>query len=210
MIAGFVSATVLGGGRQQWLFSSISASNDVEWLERLVSDETAAESVTPPYFGVHHSRRLAYVRLGEIGSPASIAAIRRIEESAAKWRTIPDSMPTGKWEHAAPHFSGFPYEPLATVQVGERVFGVIHTPLLGATDFFLVARRNAVWTRPKLIPGPSVGRIENPALTATSERELTLTFVPLDRNQLDSLGLPPAAAGVHSRIIELRAIDRDG
>ena len=57
-------------------------SNDEEWLERLLTVDGAAESETPPYHTPKQLRQIAYLRLGQLGTPDARAAIHRVEAAA--------------------------------------------------------------------------------------------------------------------------------
>ena len=105
VLAVSIVLVVLATQQRQGLFNQIQASGNIDWLERIAGDDTTADTLTPEGFGVDIARRIAYVRLGVVGSRESIAAIRRIEETARKTATLPESMPTGRWPHPAPHGS---------------------------------------------------------------------------------------------------------
>jgi hypothetical protein len=61
------------------IFSTIRSSTDVAWLERVAGDDKTAIRLTPPSFLLSGRRRLAYVRLGQLGTQEAVAGILRVE-----------------------------------------------------------------------------------------------------------------------------------
>lgn len=59
----------------------VQSSTDVVWLERLVSDFEYSDLAYGPY-DAYRYRQQAYIRLGQLGTAESLAAIDRIEDKA--------------------------------------------------------------------------------------------------------------------------------
>jgi hypothetical protein len=145
--------------------SPIQNSEDVEWLERIVlASEADAVLLRSIRQGQPKDMRTdAYARLGELGTDASLAAVRRIDSALTEGVNLtPTTLPLTTWPHPAWHFSDEQPRPLAETDAGDgRRFAVVRGLLLGASDLFLVSSKTpddrANWTRPKLLPVPVKG-----------------------------------------------------
>src|SRR5689334_3603321 len=69
----------------------VEKSTDVEWLEKIAgSAQFASEVQGQSPIGMPKAlRTAAYVRLGELGTPESVAAAARVEAAAAKTTLTP-------------------------------------------------------------------------------------------------------------------------
>src|SRR5688572_2624376 len=113
-------------------------SNDVEWLERLLNVDGAAESETPPHHSPKQLRQIAYLRLGQLGTRDALAAIHRIEAAARAWTLVPDRVNLERVSHPAGHFGDPNPEPFAQVTAPNGVtYALIQMDRLGGVDAFL-------------------------------------------------------------------------
>ena len=143
--------------RARPLVQEIERSTDVAWLERISTDALFAESEDASrsrYVAVKNSRGAAYVRLGALGTPESVAAIARIE-SAARGRSIqpPRIVPGGRVNHAAPHMGDSTWTIAADAALpdGRRV-GALTFDWYGPRSLFLATQAEGRWSRPHLVP----------------------------------------------------------
>ena len=81
------------------VFDEIRVSTDVSWLEKIAIEPGAAEAATPPHYRKTDAKPYAYIRLGELASAGSIAAIKRIEEAVGSPSSI--CVTSGAWMHSS-------------------------------------------------------------------------------------------------------------
>jgi len=136
----------------------IRKSADVDWLERIAgSGEFAAEMHRGSRFGMAKDlRSAAFVRLGELGTPASVAAAARVEAAAAKTSLTPATVSADVWPTVAWHMGDTRVVPFAQARGADGLtYAIVIAQLLGRPDYFLISsatpsdRRS--WSRPKLV-----------------------------------------------------------
>ena len=170
-----------GAARQQ---NGIGASNDIALLEKTAGPPSvASREVTSGSLGGSSKdvRRAAYIRLGNIGTEESIAALKRVE---ARWREVVPAAPTYRadvWTHPAWHFTDSTVNPLATARDSAGVtYALVASSMMGNLDLFLITSRTpedkSSWTRPLLIPNPIYRGVSDPKLTVEGEDTLRFNF----------------------------------
>jgi hypothetical protein len=165
-------------------FMRINSTTDVQWLERIASSPAAAAELRPGGGLANHAKDLsiaAYVRLGNLGTPESLAAIKRIETEARKIQPAPTQSTPGDFIHPGWHFSDSELSPIAQVQNANGItYAIICSSLMGDLDLFLISSRTpadaSTWSRPLLIPDKVYRGIKEPQLTADGD-ELVFSFV---------------------------------
>ena len=116
------------------LTARIAIETDVRWLEDAVSSSavTAELPRSVRIITAKAVRTLAYARLGELGTPESLAAIRRIEADAARIVLTPVTSAADIW----PHVDGSPLtllvEPIARVKAADGTTHAIVAPTCSA------------------------------------------------------------------------------
>jgi WG repeat protein len=166
-------------------FVRINSSTDVAWLERIASSPQAAAELRPGGGLANHAKDLstaAYVRLGVIGSPESLAAIKRIEEEARKIVPVPPRATPGDFIHPGWHFSDSEFSPLAQVTgANGTTYALIVSSIMGDLDLFLMTTRTpndaSSWSRPLLVPKTLYRGIKEAKLAMNGADELLFTFV---------------------------------
>jgi Bacterial TSP3 repeat len=145
----------------------VQQSTDVAWLERIASSPAFAEQVQrASRVGMAKLLRgAAYARLGAIGTPESLAAVGRIEQSMADVPLTPPTVPLGVWPSVSWHMRDVDQVPMATaIGPDGTTFAVVAASLLGGFDLFLISTRTPddpqSWSRPKLL-GPAAQREGN-------------------------------------------------
>ena len=139
----------------------VQRSTDVAWLERIASSADFARDLQRPSpIGMAKLLRgAAYARLGDIGTPDSLAAVERIERSMADASLTPSTVPLGEWPSVSWHVRDVDQIPLArAVAPDGTTYAIVIASLLGGVDFFLISTRTPddprSWSRPKLL-GPA-------------------------------------------------------
>ena len=166
-------------------FVKINNATDIQWLERIASSPAAAAELRPGGGLANHSKDLrtaAYVRLGTLGTPESLAAIKRIETEAQKIYPAPTRSTPGDFIHPGWHFSDSDLRPIAQVTNAKGVtYAIIVSSLMGDLDLFLISSRTPAdassWSRPLLIPDKVYRGIKDPKLTTGGAGELVFSFV---------------------------------
>jgi hypothetical protein len=166
-------------------FVKINNSQDVAWLERIASSPLAAAELRPGGGLANSPKDLstaAYIRLGVLGTPESLAAIKRIEEQARKIVPVPPRSTPGDFIHPGWHFSDSELRPIAQVKTANGItYALIVSSLMGDLDLFLISTRtpedNASWSRPLLVPNRFYRGIKEPKLTMNGRDELAFSFV---------------------------------
>jgi hypothetical protein len=162
----------------------INSSTDVQWLERVASPAAAAPELRPGSGPANYAKGLrsaAYIRLGNLGTPESLAAIKRIETEAQKVQPAVKRSTPGDFTHPGWHFSDSELRPLAQVTNANGVtYAIISSSLLGDLDLFLISSRTpsdaSKWSRPLLIPNKTYRGIKEAQLTARGD-ELLFSFL---------------------------------
>jgi WG repeat protein len=204
-------------------FVKINTSTNVEWLERIASSPEAAAELRPGGGLANNAKDLstaAYVRLGVIGSPESLAAIKRIEEHAR--RIIPASprSTAGDFIHPGWHFSNSELRPIAQVTGTNGVtYALIVSSLMGDLDLFLMTTRTpadaASWSRPLLVPNKLYRGIKDANLVLSSADQLLFSFVqeaPPPRGLMEGTfdpGPKAPAAGRQEWKLSIKEIQQD-
>jgi Bacterial TSP3 repeat len=141
---------------------AVQRSSDVAWLERIASSGAFAQEVqrSSPIGMAKLLRGAAYARLGDIGTPESLAAVERIEQSMAETPLTPSVVPLGIWPTVGWHMSDVEQAPIAMAAAPDgTTYAVVIASLLGGTDFFLISTRTPEnpqsWSRPKLLGPPA-------------------------------------------------------
>jgi hypothetical protein len=178
------------------LHSEVLASNDLSWLERLCMDVPFAEREYADRgrytAGVKGIRSAAYVRLGQIGTPDSLAAIARIEAAHRGQTTLPRAAVPDAWLfHPAPHMSDMRWRIASRVRLSQGVeVGAFIFDFYGPPALFVATAANERWSRPRLVL-PNAQRFVEVKLTeigrdrvradftAASRAGQNLTLVPL-------------------------------
>jgi len=206
-------------------FDRLRVSGDVAWIERLATDTNAANAEAPRGFHPKKLRQAAYLRLGELGTPAALAAARRVEVEARTWPLVPASVNLDEMPHPSGHFSDSRVEPFAQTTAPDGVtYAVIALDRLGGLDVFLMTSRTpsdrASWSRPLLVPDRAPDGIAEPKLSWVGDGDrLRLDFTVPATPQAPTVlrAQTPrrsAATGAQVWTISLAAIrkdtDRDG
>jgi len=162
-------------------FERLRTSTDIVWLERLAGDDESVQIETPSGYGPKKTRSFALVRLGAIGTPAAIAAIRRIEAAARSWKPWSERMNLDRVPHPAAHMGDGEFRPFVQIAGNDAVtYGLIAMSLLGGSDVFLTTSRaprlSSEWTRPNLVSQRAPFGISDPMLTWTGPGWLQLEF----------------------------------
>ena len=184
----------------------INNATDVGWLEQIVSSPAAAAALRPGGELANNAKDLrtaAYVRLGVLGTPESLAAIKRIEAEARKVHPATTRITPGDFVHPGWHFSDPEFRPLAQATAANGVtYAIICSSLLGDLDLFLMSTATlkdaTSWSRPLLIPNAVYRGIKEPQLTINGD-ELLFSFVqeaPPDRALMEGTHDPGPAAPV--------------
>jgi len=196
-------------------------SNDEEWLERLLTVDGAAESETPPYHTPKQLRQIAYLRLGQLGTPDARAAIHRVEAAARVWRVVPDRLNLERVSHPSGHFGDPKPEPFAQVTAPNGVtYALIELDRLGGVDAFLMwsstPQDRTSWSRPVLVPDRFGKGITDPRLTWIGDGDrIRLDFSTPDTPQAPALlrsfqpDVKPLSAGPQSITLSTIALARD-
>jgi hypothetical protein len=134
----------------------VKQSEDVAWLEGIAASLERAREIDPRgglTSGPRKLRTEAYARLGELGTPEALAAVRRIEE-AAKGKIPAPEFADPFSTHPVWHFGDSEREFLAVTEAENGLtYGVFRGYLLGADDdYFFTWRKtkdpDAPWHRP--------------------------------------------------------------
>lgn len=170
VLAAAVFASIGPDQGREDAFVRLRVSTDVAWIERLASDTNAAEAEAPTGLHPKKLRQAAYLRLGELGTPASLAAARRVEAEARAWPLVPASVNLDRMPHPSGHFSDGQAEPFAQATAPDGVtYALIALDRLGGLDVFLMTSRTpldrASWSRPLLVPDRAPDGIAEPKLS---------------------------------------------
>lgn len=200
----------------------IQNSNDVAMLERVASADGTEDQVNEflGQGGKDH-RTAAYIRLGSIGSPQSLAAARRVEEKLKATPLLPSTVPLGVWQHPMAHFGDSEIKPFVKTQASDgTTYAIVSDDLLGDDDdLFLISSKSPndrrLWTRPILIPNRIYRGFHDAKLTEGKPGELVFTFVqgePGPRNIMEGQLAPPKSAprlGKQTWVLPLQGLRQD-
>jgi len=204
-------------------FQMVERSDDVAWLERIASSLAEAGALQPPGGLARHAkdiRTAAYARLGALGTDESLAAARRVEQTARNQPITPDTVSIGVWTHPCWHFSDNDVRPLAQTEAPDgTTYALVCSAMLGDLDLFLISSRTPEdeesWSRPRLMPGETYRSIREPALTAKSNEVLIFSYIqekPGPRNIMEGTVEPGQEApllGEQRREVVLEDLLRD-
>jgi hypothetical protein len=180
----------------------IKSSMDAVWLEKIASSWEEIEKLKPVIDRLNCDakgmRSAAFLRLGALGTPESLAAIDRIEAKAKSSliSTCPPIIQTGKsWPHPCWHYGASELAPLVQLKGKKgKTYGIFLSPHLGNArqNLFLSSCSKSdkkIWTRLLLIPvsNPALNKkalpsesdseeFEDPALAMVGKDQLTFSF----------------------------------
>jgi len=165
------------------LIARIATETDVRWLQDAASSSalTADLPRSERIITAKAVRTLAYARLGELGTPESLAAILRIEADAARITLTPLTSAADIWPHAGWFSADTVVDPIAQTRAPDgTTYAIVSGNLLGGFDFFLISSRAPAdpraWSRPKLVDRSSAGRLGDAILMFGAGETLTFTF----------------------------------
>jgi hypothetical protein len=189
------------------LTARIATETDVQWLEGAVSSSTIPAGLTQNVRTMAKAiRTRAYARLGELGTPESLAAIGRIEAEAARIVPIPLAS-ADVWPHVGWFFADITVEPIARATAPDgTTYAIVSANLLGGFDFFIISSRmpddRRSWSRPKLVDRSSPLGARTGTLTPGAGDTLRFTF---------TLFRPPGSRALQISLLEMnRDSDGDG
>src|SRR5581483_9537610 len=167
-------------------FNKIRYSQDVSMLEKVADSYDEAYALLPGGGLGHNSKDLrteAYIRLGEIGTPQSLAAVKRLEE---RFRQNPNLTPKfvhlGLSPHPGWHFADSESSPIAqTTSANGTTYAIVEGAEMGDFDLFLTSNKTPgdpdTWTRPKLLLNHVYRGIKEPRLSVNGEDGLVFSFI---------------------------------
>jgi hypothetical protein len=182
ILAALAIVASLNAVQPRSLVGEVQSSTEVAWLERLCSDLAFAEAEYADRgrntAGVKGVRSAAYVRLGAIGTPESLAAVNRIEAQHRGQSVLPRAVvPEGWLYHAAPHMSDSRWRVTTTTLSDGRDAGAFILEFYGPPSLFVATRRDGRWSRPRLVmrQAPPFARV---ALREVGPDRLRAEFAP--------------------------------
>ena len=198
------------------LFRGIARSNDVAFLERLCTDRPYAEAEYAQrgrmMGGVKGNRAAAYVRLGAMGTPESLAAIARIEQAAHQRSVLPQPATPGTFAyHPAPHMTDPVWGPAADTRTEDgRQIAAYVLNAYGPPALFLAIASEGRWSPPLMVPSQiPYGEPPRIALSALPNDRVRVTFsAPEARGQAIYAPTPDALEVTLAEL--LRDTDGDG
>lgn len=204
-------------------FVKIGNSTDIAWLEQVASSTLAVADLKPGGGLANHAKDLstaAYVRLGVISTPESIAAIKRIEVRARKVIPASSKSTPGDFIHPGWHFSDSDLRPIAQVTAADgTTYALIVSSIMGDLDMFLISSKTPAdrssWTRPLLVPNSLYRGIKNPQLAINGSDQLIFSFVqeaPPPRALMEGTfdpGPQAPASGPQQWKLSIREIQKD-
>jgi len=140
-------------------FKRAAATSHVAWLEKVAGSRAEAQKLVEVerlYQSSSGLRIAAYARLGALGTPKSLAAVKRVEDRAKGQPLTPDPLPLDVWPSASWHCNDIDAEmPLAQVSTAGRLtYAVIRNLQLGghALIWTKTPDNPASWSRPRPLP----------------------------------------------------------
>lgn len=193
----------------------LRTTEDVAWLESIAASEAALRrewrtTVHRVSWNKRH-RTDAYARLGALGTPESLAALRRVEATLKGTSLLPGHIdPDATWTTPTPGMGDVVLRPQTSAIVGQRSYGVLVLETYGPFAPYLLWQEPgapAQWSRPFLAgPGSANSWSFEPAL-ARSSGGLTIAFhIPPN---VASSAAPPRSIPVDVNEV-LRDSDGDG
>jgi hypothetical protein len=205
-------------------FEKVMVTDDVKWLEEVAG---WARSGSNQFFSgrlASHPKDLstaAYARLGELGTPESIEAIKRIELAAGKDHTLtPKFVALGISAHPTWHTSDSDLKPFAQAKRNDgTTFGLVWQATLGDLNAYLISSKTPddpeSWTRPRLIPDRIYRGLSNPGLAVKGNDTLIFSFTqdtPPPRGIMEGTHDPGPTSpklGPQQVEISITAVERD-
>ncbi len=139
----------------------VRTGNDVTWLEQMAASEEFLRREWMNAVGTDqvsaNLRMDAYVRLGAIGTPDSLAAVRRIDAELRRQSILAEPSLTGwVWPMPGPGSGGGRMVALNAVKAGDREYAVVVSEIDGPFAPFVLTRTrsDARWQRPRLVGAP--------------------------------------------------------
>ncbi len=210
--------------RQPQRDNPIAQSTDIAWLESIAGSADGAATFMREHnvrFGQAKDwRTTAFARLGEIGTPESLAAVRRIEAAAKSIVPAPPRVRFGTAPSPGWHMGDGVLRSVAEVRALDgTTYSVVVANLVGGLGLFLSTTTApsdpSAWSRPKRIPAPVYRGSRSPSLSWKSAGVLTLSFTqtePPPRGIMEgtrSPGAPPPALGSQTFDIVVADVLRD-
>jgi len=204
-------------------FKEVAASTDVAWLERVAGSATLARELVPRSSLGSNAKALrtdAYARLGTLGTPESLAAVRRIEQAARRVVPVTSHVALGVWPHPCWHYGDSEVKPLARAATADgTTYALVVSRILGREDLFLITSTTPddalSWSRPTLVPKRLYAGIRDPGLAVRQDGRLVFTFVqetPPGRGIMEGDQTPHPEApskGPLEWVLSLEEITRD-
>ncbi len=182
----FLMNCIIVEGMEYELYRAISKSNDVSQLEEISSisifsgKEKVLGKITTD---LKNLRTESYSRLGEIGTPQSLAAIKRIEKLFVNCELNQKFLSSNFAIHSAFHFVIHDPQIIAKVTgANGRVYGVLTSKRFGFDEFYLSTLSDQQkWCWPRLIPEDLSGNsghrmLLNCSLEITNDEMIKLRF----------------------------------
>ena len=193
----------------------LRTTGDVAWLESIASSEAALRrewraTVHRNAWNKRH-RTDAYARLGAIGTPESLAALRRVEDTLKGTTLLSDPIePDATWTTPTPGMGDLVLRPQTSAIIGQRSYGVLILETYGPYAPYLFWQEpgaGARWSRPILAGPPSPNSWSFEPALARSANGLSVAF-HIPPHVASSAG-PPRSIPVDVNEV-LRDTDRDG
>lgn len=163
----------------------IAASTDVAWLGQIAGSTDSATQLWrsgPPLGQAKDLRVNAYARLGELGTPESIAEQHRVEDALRQRPLLPTKASlAGRWTHPGWHMTDVTPIPIAQARASDgRRWVLVPADMLGEWQLFLLlCTTDDACARPKPV-GPWSMRYAHvdATLTETASGRMELTLTP--------------------------------
>jgi len=209
-------------------FKEIANSTDVSFLEKVAGSLAEAAALSPAGGLARHAKDLrtaAYARLGELGTPESLAAAKRIEDAARKVIPATDPVRLDQRPHPAWHFGDPAGKPVVECTAADgTTYGLLMDPMFGDMDFLLITRpptltatgdKGAFWARPRLLPLVWHNGLKDLKIEVTPQGELAISFTQEKPGPVDIMDSGAASAtkapqpGPHVARFSLAEINKD-
>jgi hypothetical protein len=209
---------------QRSAHDQVASSTEIGWLEEIAESEEAAAAAwrsQPRPFGQPKDLRVvAYARLGELGTEASIAAQQRVADAFRHRSLIPPGASlAGSWAHPGWHMSDMHPTPIASARGSDgRQWVLVPADMLGEWQLFLLRcapadRRQCTRAKPV---GPWALRYQtiDATLTESAAGRMRLTLIPkaaVRPSVMDGTApfQPPRVGSAETRELALEEIERD-
>jgi hypothetical protein len=133
-------------------FPKIAASDNVAWLEKIASSLQEARKLDPPgglARGAKDARTEAYARLGQLGTPEALAAIRRVETRARAVERHVEVKPSSVWTHPSWHYGDSKVKAMAEARSAEGLRYIITNIGPIAQRLYLLPAKRSGEARPR-------------------------------------------------------------